>query len=72
MHHPARQFAGQAGAPADADLRAAAAPVVAHARRRADQRVAIGRVADRAMHVALDAQLGKDRHAVQAFPPATA
>jgi hypothetical protein len=46
MHHPARQFAGQPRPPADADLRAAAAPVVAHARRRADQRVAIGRMAE--------------------------
>jgi hypothetical protein len=50
VHHPAGQFAGlfpgqfagQAGPPADADLGAAAAPVVAHARCRADQRMAIG------------------------------
>jgi hypothetical protein len=64
MHHPARQFAGQARPPADADLGAAAAPVVLRARRRADQRIAVRRVADRAMHLALDAEFGEDRHAV--------
>ena len=65
MNHPAGQLAGQARAPADADLGAAAAPVIGDARRRTDQRVAVWRMRDRAMHLALDAQLGEDRHAVQ-------
>ena len=66
-HHPSRQFARQAGPPADPDLRSAATPVVAHARSRADQRIAVGRVADGAVNLALNAKLGKDRHPVQAF-----
>ena len=32
MHHPAGQFTGQARTPANANLRAAAAPIIAHAR----------------------------------------
>ena len=67
MHHPAGQFAGQPRPPADADLRPAAAPVIAHARRGADQRVAIWGMRNRAMHFAGDAKFGKDRHPVQAF-----
>ena len=67
MHHPAREFAGQPRAPANADLGAAAAPVVPHPRCGADQRVAVGRMADGAMHFALDAKLREYGHAVQAF-----
>ncbi len=63
MHHPAGQFTGQAGPPANADLGAAAAPVVSDTWRRSDQRIAVGRMRDRTMHFALDAKVGKDRHA---------
>ena len=65
MHHPARQFARQSRPPADADLRAATAPVIAHTRRRADQRVAIWRMADRAMHFARNPEFREYRHPIQ-------
>ena len=67
VHHPSRQFARQAGSPADPDLRSATTPVVAHPRGRADQRIAVRRVADGAVNLALNAKLGEDRHPVQAF-----
>ncbi len=67
VHHPPRQLPRQAWPPADPDLRPATAPVIAHTRRGTDQRVAIGRVADRAVHLSRDAQIGKDRHPVQAL-----
>ena len=65
MHHPAGQLTGQARAPANADLGTAAAPVIGDTRCRTNQRVAVGWMRDGAMHFALDAQLGEDRHAVQ-------
>ena len=40
-------------------------PRIWHARHRADQRVAVGRVRNGAVDDALDAGIGKDRHAVQ-------
>ena len=67
MHHPTRQFPGQARPPADPDLCATATPVILRPRCRTNQRVAIGRVRDRAMHLARDAKLCENRHSVQAF-----
>ena len=67
MHHPARQFACQTRAPADTNLCAAAAPIVAHAGRGPNQRVAVRRVANGAVNFALDPQVCKDWHAVHAF-----
>ena len=64
MHHPARQFAGQAGPPANADLGTAAAPVIFRVRHRTDQRIAVGRVGDRTMYFAFDAQFGEYGHAL--------
>ena len=66
-HHPSRQFARQAGPPADSDLRSAATPVVAHPRGRADQRIAVRRVAYGSVNLALNAKVNKDRHPVQTF-----
>ena len=67
MHHPARQFLRQAGTPANANLCPATAPEIAHAGCRANQRVTIRGMADRPMHLALNAKFRKDRHTVQAF-----
>ena len=65
VHDPARELPRQRRPPADADLDAAAAPVVLQARRRADQRVAVGGMAERAVDHALDAVLAEDRHPLQ-------
>ena len=65
MHHPPGQFAGQPGAPANADLGATTTPVIFHPWCRANQWVAIGWMRNSTMHFTLDAQFGKDRHAVQ-------
>ena len=65
MHHPAGQFTGQARTPANTNLRAAAAPVIAHTRCGANQRVAVRRVRNRAMHILPDAELGKYGHTIE-------
>ena len=67
MNHPAGQFTRQARAPTNTDLCAATTPVIAHTRCRADQRIAIRRMGNRAMNLTADAQLSKNRHPVQAF-----
>ena len=64
MDHPAGELAGQARPPADADLRPATAPVVLHPGSGPHQRVAVGRMGDGAMDLALDAEFGKNRHAL--------
>ncbi len=67
MHHPACQFARQPRAPTDADLCAAATPIVPGTGRRPDHRVAVGRMADRAMHDALDPQFSQNGHPAQSI-----
>ena len=65
VHHPAGQLTGQARPPANADLGAAATPVVARFGDRADQGVAIWRMGNGSVHILLDAKFGKDGHAIQ-------
>ena len=62
MHHPPGQLARQPRAPADADLGAAAAPVISDAGCRTDHGVAVRRMANGAVYLAGDAQFRKDRH----------
>ena len=65
VNHPLRQVLAAARALGDADGRAAALPEVANPMGGSDQRVAIGRVRDRAVDDALDARLGEDWHPLQ-------
>ena len=65
MHHPAGQFAGQARPPADADLGAAAAPVIAVTPGAGPiSGLPSGGWLIAPCTFALDAQFGEDRHAV--------
>ena len=64
MDNPPRQLTAQPRTPANADLGAAATPVVSDPRCRPDQWITIGRMRDGTMHFPLDPQFGEDRHSV--------
>ena len=64
VNHPARELARQTRAPANPNLRAATAPVVANTRRGTNQWIAIWRMGNSTVNIALNTQLGKDGHTI--------
>lgn len=67
VYHSTGQFAGQPRASPHADLSATTAPITARTQDWADQCFTFGRVIDRIMGLAMNAQISKGWHPVQVF-----
>ena len=65
MNHPARELTRQTRTPANPNLRAATAPVVANTRRGTNQWIAIWRMGNSTVNIALNTQFGKDGHTIE-------